>query len=396
MTTDDRYPKSYSGTWFANSEPVQIRWADGFQLRRHAADGEGSESWIAPGFLDIQVNGYGGVDYSGGDLTVEGFDDVIRALATSGTTRHAPTIITNSQERICSNLSWLASTTRAHVDRARAILGFHVEGPYISPEDGPRGAHDPTFVRDPDWNEVAEWIDAADGLLSLVTLAPERPGAEALIERLRGEGIVVAIGHTAATREDIARAVQAGATLSTHLGNGSHATLPRLKNYVFAQLAEDRLAASLIADGYHLPPDALKVMTRSKPPEQMILVSDVAPLGGTSPGVKHWGNMSVEVHNDGHISLANTPFLAGAGHLLDRAIAQVIKHSGISLSDAIGACTRNVARVLGRSELDFGTAIGGSEPTDVIRFGFELGSDALNVTQVVRAGKMVFDKELSA
>ncbi len=418
MTTDDLHAENsaVSGRWIADGGDVFVYvYSDDTSIVASSAVVAGQalsasdtyrqgrdHTWWAPGFVDIQVNGYNGVDYSGPDLCEDDVDRVINALAVTGTTRHVPTVITNSQERICRNLEILHGIADSLPQRRAALAGLHVEGPYISSEDGPRGAHDPRYVRNPDWAEVSEWLAAAGGDLAMVTLAPERPGSIKLIERLVSEGVVVSIGHTAATDDEILAAVDAGASMSTHLGNGSHASLPRLNNYLWTQLAEDRLTAGIIADGFHLPPHALRSIVRGKERSRIILVSDVAPLAGTAPGRKRWGNMEVEVHHDGHVSLAGTPFLAGAGHLLNHNIAQAVRHTDLSLSQAVEACTLRTMdhfRLPGYITSDPSQTEkteGGAEMFgDLVRFEWREGDRELHVTHAIRDGVVVYrDKSM--
>lgn len=296
---------------------------------------------LSRGFVDAQVNGYKGVDYSGQDLTEKKILTLIDALAKSGTLRHIPTIITNSQERIEANLSIIREAVEHNPRIRQAIAGIHLEGPYISADDGPRGAHDPLFVRDPDIGELTRWQEAAGGLLKLVTIAPERAGSIAFIQEARKMGIAVALGHCNPTKEQIEAAVEAGATISTHLGNGSHALLPRLKNPIWEQLANDGLYAGVISDGFHIPPSVLKVYSRAKGLDKIILVSDVALLGGYEPGIYNWGNIEVEVFSDGHLGLPGSPYLAGAGHLLDWDIPLFRKATGASLLESVKLATTN-------------------------------------------------------
>lgn len=395
---------SICGRWYADDTFVRTDiQADGSiaaiyaSVEENDVPRENCNGWMAPGFVDIQVNGYGGVDYSGPTLSAEGVDSVIRALAAAGTTRHFPTIITNSQERICRNLSVLHEAAVTTPQRRAALAGFHVEGPYISSEDGPRGAHDPQFIRNPDWSEVSEWVAAAGGDLTMVTLAPERNGSIKLIERLSAEGIVPAIGHTAATDDEIRLAVDAGARISTHLGNGSHAVLPRLRNYLWAQLAEDRLMAGLITDGFHLPPDALRSIVRAKGSSRVILVSDAAPLAGMPPGRTRWGQIDVEVHQDGHVSLAGTPFLAGAGHLLDHNIAQAIANSDMTHQQAVESCTSRVQELFSLSgftrtndQLIVDSQFGPAIYRDLVRYEWGYGAASLHITHTIRNGELVY------
>jgi len=339
--------------------------------------------FVSPGFFDLQVNGYRGLDYSAPDLDAGAVTGIIEALAASGTTQHLPTIITNPKERIVRNLRVIAALRRQSSDAAAAMPGMHIEGPFISAEEGPRGAHSVRFVRSPDLDEFEAWQEAADGAIRIVTLAPELPGALAFIEQIAKRGVVAAIGHTAASPEQIRDAVSAGATLSTHLGNGSHAMLPRLKNYLWEQLAADGLAASLISDGFHLPPAVIKAFSRAKGLDRIVLVSDVAVHGGRAPGQYTWGELPVEVHADGHLGIPGTEFLAGAGHLLDWDLAKFIEATGCELGDAVRLCTTSPARLLGMTGADFPTA--GAE-ANIVLFDFVRGSERLRVRRAVRAG----------
>lgn len=358
--------------------------------RAPSISGNGSSAFWAPGFIDLQVNGYHGVDYSGATLDSEGIDHVVQELLRTGTTRHMPTIITNSQERICKNLSILREYRASSPQRRLSVVGVHVEGPYISSEDGPRGAHDPAHVRDPSWTEVQEWIDAAGGDLAMVTLAPERSGAIALTEKLVAAGVIVAIGHTAASAKDIQAAVAAGARMSTHLGNGSHAHLPRLDNYLWSQLAEETLVAGLITDGFHLPTAAMKSIIRAKGLENILLVSDVAPLAGCSVGVTQWGEMSVEVHQDGHISLAGTPFLAGAGHLLNHNISHAVRSGALSLIEAISCCTTGVLPLVSPEAYSWSPEPHGEHDfLDRVYCTVHHDSQDLEITHAIRGGALV-------
>lgn len=165
-----------------------------------------------------------------------------------------------------------------------AIPALHVEGPYLAPEDGPRGAHDAGHLRDPSVAEFGRWQEASGGLVKIVTLAPERTGALDYIAELSRRNVIASIGHTAAMPAGIEAAVRAGARLSTHLGNGAHAVIRRHPNYIWTQLAEDRLTATFIADGHHLPADTFTAMLRAKGTDRALLVSDSVELAGCAPG----------------------------------------------------------------------------------------------------------------
>ncbi len=303
--------------------------------------------WLCRGFVDIQVNGYRGVDYSGQGLTRQGIRALVDDLARAGTLRHLPTLITGSHERTLNNLAIIRQAAEEDPVIAAAIPGVHLEGPYLSPLEGARGAHDPAHIRDPDIGELRAFQQAAGGLIRLVTLAPEKPGAIPFIREAVGMGIRVAMGHCLPEPRQLDAAVQAGATLSTHLGNGSPASLPRLQNHIWQQLARDELYASIIADGHHLPDAVLKTFWRTKGADRLILISDVAFLGGMPPGPNHWGDMAVEVHPDGKLSLAGTSYLAGAGHLQIRGLSVLPRAAGCALKDCLPLVYDNPLQFLG-------------------------------------------------
>lgn len=345
--------------------------------------------YLSPGFFDIQANGYAGNDYSAPDLTIQQVHTIVSLLAASGTTHHLPTIVTNPRELIVRNLRVLKEALESSEDLAAAIPGIHIEGPYICAEDGPRGAHDPAYIRDPHPEEFAAWQEACGGRIRLITLAPEKKGALEFIRAVSAQNVVVAIGHTAAAPEQIREAVDAGARLSTHLGNGSHGMLPRLRNYIWEQLAEDRLLAGLIADGHHLPASVVKVFVRAKGLGRIILVSDVAVMGGRKPGIYRMGSIEVQVHEDGHLGVAGTEYLAGAGHLLDRCIARFIEFTATGLEETIRLCTANPAALIG-ADLPHGPLRPGM-PADLTLFDWKEGDDRLQVRKTFLRGRRLFD-----
>lgn len=374
------------GYWYGTDRSVEIEAENGRVTQIYPATEVPSGTYLAPGFFDLQVNGYGGLDYSSTELTTAHVEKLAARLLAAGTTRHVPTIITNSQERICANLRTIASAVSENEAAGEAIPAVHVEGPYISEEDGPRGAHDAKHVRDPNVTELAEWMEASAGLLKMVTIAPERPGALDFIREAVSAGVVVALGHTAATPDVVRRAVDAGARVSTHLGNGSHAMVPRLRNYLWEQLAADQLTAGIIADGFHLPHSVMKVFARAKGLDRLVLVSDVGPMGGLKTGLYHWGDIEVEVHEDGHLGLAGTEFLAGAGHLLDRAVAQIATATGLPIQQILPLCTINPTRLLGfeKASRTLSNLPSVGDDANLVQFSYEEGAAAIEVEAVVR------------
>jgi N-acetylglucosamine-6-phosphate deacetylase len=344
--------------------------------------------YISPGFLDIQVNGYMGSDYSLEDLSEEQVTKIIFHLNRSGTTQHVPTIITTPPERILRNLKVIAKAIQSSRDVACAISGIHIEGPSISPADGPRGAHNAAYVRPPDLNEFKQWQEAAEGHITTVTLAPEWEEALEFIQKITSMGVTAAIGHTAALPDRIRAAVDAGARLSTHLGNASHPMIPRLRNYLWEQLAEDRLIAGIICDGFHLPKSVVRVFTRVKGLDRLILVSDVAYLGGLKPGLYRWNDVEVQVFNDGHLGLPGTESLAGAAHLLDWDIPRFMEFTGYSLGETIPLCSRNPGRIQGSPD-NYGR-LEPSAPANLVLFDYEPGMDRLKVLKTIRCGREVY------
>ena len=348
-------------------------------------------AYVSPGFIDIQVNGYMGMDYSSATLQPEHLESMVRSMAATGTTQHCPTIVTASQDRILRNLELIRTTRDASPLLQHAIPGIHVEGPYISGADGARGTHDAAFVRNPDLNEFKEWQDAAKGLVKIVTLAPETKGALRFIEEVAATGVVVAIGHTQAKPAEILKAVEAGARLSTHLGNGSPTMINRLRNHIWPQLACDKLVASIITDGDHLPAEVVKTYTRAKGLDRLVLISDVAPLGGFKKGLYKWGNVDVEVFDDGHIGLPGTEILAGAAHMLDWDILHFMKYSHVTLAQSIRLCTINAAKLLNLSSVSLDFAQG--SVATLVSFSYDTHDTALQIEKTLIAGQAVFEHQ---
>jgi N-acetylglucosamine-6-phosphate deacetylase len=341
--------------------------------------------FISPGWIDLQVNGFAGVDYNSAASSHQQIGHSIRALFACGVTRFFPTVITGSPENVTAALRNLAGAKES-IAEGPAMEAFHLEGPYISPDDGPRGAHPARWVRPPDLSEFHCFQDAAGGNIRLVTLSPEWPEAPHFIEKIVEKGVVASIGHTRASASQIADAVSAGATLSTHLGNGADAVLPRHPNYLWEQLADDRLAASFIVDGFHLPPSFLNVALRAKGLERSILVTDAVMPSGCPPGRYRLGEVDVELHPDGSVRLAGGTRLAGSALRMDQAIANVMQTAGLTLAQAVTLATRNPARVGRVASRQRGLNPG--ERADLVRFRFEQGQ--LTILETLLNGQRVF------
>jgi N-acetylglucosamine-6-phosphate deacetylase len=324
-----------------------------------------------PGLFDLQVNGFGGIDFNGTDLAADRVTEALERMRATGVTRCLPTLITSSFERFAANARIVASVSHA------AVAGIHMEGPYVSTADGARGAHPLARVAPAAIDDFARRQDAALGRIVLVTLAPEVSGALRLIEHLVANDVKVAIGHTAATPQQLRDAVAAGATLATHLGNGCPQMLPRHPNVIWELLAADALFASLIADGHHLPASTLKAMIRAKTPERTILVTDAmaaacsatasAERSATASAERLFtiGDVVCELASDGRVSLPGTPYLAGSSLTLDRAIANAVRFTGLPIEDVIPMASTIPASYVGMTPAGTVTAEWDPETCDL-------------------------------
>jgi N-acetylglucosamine-6-phosphate deacetylase len=349
--------------------------------------------YLAPGWIDLQVNGFAGVDYNAPGTPHDEIARSIEVMFSTGVTRFYPTVITGGPDEMRGALANLAAA-RETLPAGEAMDGLHVEGPHISAEEGPRGAHPVQWVRPPDVDEFHRWQEAARGHVRLVTLSPEWPEAPAYIEALVDEGVVVAIGHTSATSAQIADAVSAGATMSTHLGNGSHNVLRRHPNYIWDQLAEDRLTASFIADGIHVPPAFLKAAIRAKQIGRSVLVTDASTPAGSPPGRYQLGAQELELTADGRVVLAGQDRLAGSALRMDDAVANAIRFAGVSLPDAVTMATTNAARagrVPGRH-----IGLAGGERADFVRFHFDPSTGEVRIQETYLSGRCVFHRSHAA
>jgi N-acetylglucosamine-6-phosphate deacetylase len=336
------------------------------------------EGWLSPGLIDLQVNGFQGADVNADAIDSDVILSLTKKMIATGVTTYLPTIITASEAKITTALRAVAEARRRSRLVADAVPYVHVEGTSISPADGYRGAHALEHIRPPSVAEFARWQQASGDLVGMVTLSPHWEGAEDYIANLARAGVHVAIGHTDATPEQIRRAVDAGATLSTHLGNGSAGMIPRHSNSLWPQLADDRLTATLIADGHHLPGDMLKTVLRAKGTARCILISDAVAVAGLPPGRYQTPvGGDVELHENGRLSLAGTEFLAGAVKPLKDGILHAASCGGISFAESLSMATSNPGRLVGGIGI-----LRPGVPADLIRFTVDRDSNQLNVEQV--------------
>ena len=348
-----------------------------------------TDLYLGPTLFDIQVNGYGGRTCRIAALEKrDALAWITRLLRERGVGWWMPTITTASSEALEMAFRCCARALDEDDDTAASIPGLHLEGPYISPVEGPRGAHLREHVRPPNWDEFQRLQEVSGNRIRCVTLAPEVEGAIPFIEKCVATGVVVAMGHTDLDRDALRRAVEAGASLSTHLGNGAHDQLQRHNNYLWYQLACREIYASFIADGQHLPQECLYSLVRAKGLDRSIVTSDAVMLGGMKPALYDVGNRQIEMLPSGRIILRGTKNLAGgASHLLE-CTENVISLAHLSHADSWRLASRNPARAMGLEDR-MGIAVGREASLTLYRYNVE--GPRISVEQTWVAGRKVFD-----
>ena len=341
---------------------------------------------LIPGLLDLQVNGYGGIDLNDGGVTPEIVAALARALWAVGVTGFCPTFVTAPVEDLVAGLCSVAAVLEGDPALAHSVLGVHLEGPWVSAHDGARGAHAAEHVRPATVREL-DLLTGAGTPISIITLAPEVDGVIELIPELVRRGIIASIGHSAADPATIAAAAAAGATLSTHLGNAVAAQLPRHPNLLWSQLATDSLWASFIADGHHVDRDTLSVFLKAKGLDRSVLVSDTVAVAGLAPGSYETPlGGAVELSDSGRLSLAGTPYLAGAARTLLDGVAWLADSQILELGAAVALATTNPATLLGDRGVDRGRIEAGCH-ADLVRVDFSGARPA--VLEVIVGGVTV-------
>lgn len=342
--------------------------------------------WVGPGLVDIHINGYAGIDVNEEQPQIDTLQRMSQALWKEGVTSFCPTLITNSAVNNHHVLQTIAIACQGDEATQDAVIGIHMEGPFISPEDGARGAHPLQYVIPPDWPLFQQWQEASGGRIKLITMSPEWTGSAEFIESCVKHGVVVSIGHTAATPQQINEAVAAGAALSTHLGNGAHLSLPRHPNYIWEQLANDHLWSCVIADGFHLPVSFLKVVRKVKQ-AKLILVSDAVLYSGLPVG-EYANSLMGEVvlTEEGRLHLKKNPqLLAGSAQMLLHCIAHMVKQGIFSLAEAWESASMVPSSLMGIST-SAGLSVGA--PADLVLFNWS--GDKLVVEATFKKGKQVY------
>ncbi|MEZ5043438.1 MAG: N-acetylglucosamine-6-phosphate deacetylase [Saprospiraceae bacterium] len=385
MTSGQTDLSSVEGLFFLDGSPVTIKIAGGkiTDVIPLSSSDDLPSFFVAPGLIDIQINGYMGVDFTGSDLSLEAIRAATKALWAEGVTSYLPTVITNTHERLANNFAILAQAM-ADPEIGKSIPGFHLEGPYISPVAGFRGAHLEKYIRLPNWEEFSVYQKAAKGGIKLITLAPELEGALPFIRHLIEEDIVVSLGHHNGSTADIQAAVYAGASLATHLGNGCANMINRHHNPLWPQLADDRLSISIIVDGYHLNKEEVQSFYKIKGTENTILISDALDLAGLEPGEYIRGERTVEL-TPNVIKFPAENVLAGAASPIRLGVGNMMRFTQCSLKDAIQMASTQPAKLLKLTDIG---EIRPGKRADLILFTVEGGE--IKIQQTMVAGKVVY------
>jgi len=376
------------GLLYSDGNPVSLSLNKGqiTEVSPLKKDAEIPKTYIAPGLIDIQINGYLGVDFSGPNLTVEGVKKATMALWKAGVTSYYPTVITSDIARIKTNFAILAKA-KEDPEIGHSIPGFHLEGPYISPIAGFRGAHLEKYIKAPDWAEFRELQKAANGGIKLITLAPELEGAIPFIRNLVASGVTVSLGHHNGSAEDVALAVEAGAKLSTHLGNGCANEINRHNNPLWPQLSNDALTISIIADGFHLTREEVRTFYKTKGADKTILVSDALDLAGLPPGEYTRGERTLLL-TPNVVKLPKENVLAGAASPISKCVGKIMEYTECTLKDAIQMASTNPAEFFALKDL--GTIEPGKR-ADLILFTME--NNEMIVQQTFVGGKSVYTRK---
>lgn len=379
------------GLSYTDGQPISLEIKDGkiSNIKGIAKlTDENVKVYIAPGFIDNQVNGFAGVSFAFGEsnLNAEGIEKATRELWKFGVTTYLPTLTTNSREVLVKNLKLLAESVnneRLH----GSIPGFHLEGPYINPEDGYRGAHPKQFVRLPDWEEFLEFYKASGEKILEVTVAPEMEGAQEFIKKCTEKGIVVAVGHHNATKEQLDSSVINGAKISTHLGNGCANMINRHKNPLWPQLANNDLMISIICDGFHLLPEEMQVFYAVKGSEKTIITSDVTSYAGLDPGeYKTETGETIELTKEGMLRYPAQNVLYGSASAITKGVGHMMEVTDCSLADAVKMASQNPAKLLGlndRGKLESGLR------ADIILF--TLDDSKITIQKTFVNGELVYN-----
>lgn len=388
---DKKYDLQVEGYHYQDNSPVRIGIKDGkiVDIKKIKSLASGLDTiFIGPGLIDNQVNGYKGYSFvdTGRELTYEGIKTITSGFWEVGVTTYLPTITTNDHNIFIKNLQLLAKA-KNDPEVLGSIAGFHIEGPYISPVDGYRGAHPLIYVRKPDWDEFIQLYNASEKNILQISLAPEIEGAMEFITKCSELEVNVGLAHHNASSVQINEAINRGAVIATHLGNGLANYIHRWNNPLWPQLADDRLNVSMICDGFHLTPEQISVYYKTKGSDNIIVTSDMSPFGGLTPGfyLNAIGD-TLELKKEGVVVYPAQNSLSGSATPLSKMVGYVMKVTNCNLATAIQMTSSNQARLYAlndRGKLEPGLR------ADLILF--TLDNFDVNIKKTIVEGEIVFD-----
>lgn len=299
-----------------------------------------SFEWIAPGMFDLHINGYGGIDFNDPNLTGADLHILREKLNKIGCSVILITLITNDCAQIEAQLKRIHQIKKSDPILDEFILGYHVEGPFISPNDGPRGAHNVKFVCAPNLEWILKWNQAVEGALKIVTISPEWLTDFTIVSEIKRHGIIVSIGHTDASKQQVQQAIEFGASMATHLGNGSSQLQDRHHSSYWNLLSDDRVMACFIADGQHLPQPVLTTFTNAKK-KKCIIVSDSSSSGGMPPGdYETFIGGRVTISKNNRLHLTDTPeILAGSACTILDCVNTMVNYGILTQAEAWNAAS---------------------------------------------------------
>lgn len=311
-----------------------------------------TDSGTLPGLFDFQINGYAGVDFQDDALNGPALARALAALRQDGVGSLFVTLITDDEDRLCARFARLEKLLAVDPLAQAMIAGYHLEGPWLSPKPGYRGAHPADPMRAPTDAAFARLQAAAGGRIRLVTLAPEWPASAPFIANLVRQGVHVSLGHTDASEAQIDEAIRAGARFCTHLGNGVPLVLPRHDNVIQRLLARDELTACFVPDGIHVPPFVLRNFIRAKPRGKILFTTDAMAAAGAPPGHYRLGALEVSVQEDG---IAREPggHFAGSSLTPSRGVALTARFLGLDPAEARRLWSEASTRAFGVSPAPF-------------------------------------------
>ncbi|MEO6053131.1 MAG: N-acetylglucosamine-6-phosphate deacetylase [Chthoniobacterales bacterium] len=298
-----------------------------------------------PSLFDLQVNGFGGIDFQTEKLSQAELGKAVVILHERYMPRIFLTLITNTIDALADQFARVEKYRAADSKIAETIVGYHLEGPFLNPTPGYCGAHPGEVMHEPNIEEFERLQRAANGNIRLITIAPEWKGSAEFIEAVTAQGVVVSLGHTCAEDADIDMAIRAGAKLCTHVGNGIPSELHRHENIMQRLLARDELIACFIPDGIHIPPYALKNYFRAKAPGKAVFTTDCMSAAGAPDGEYMLGSHKVVVGKDRVVRQPGKTTFAGSSLSLDTGVANVHHWLGISVETAWDLCSTKVADI---------------------------------------------------